>query len=286
LQSSIDAASTFLNLVSGLGVASVSKECGANIQPMVAGVELLTANLVSIQANVAAALALSDCSTISPILRKIIKGEPCDNAVLGLTWMFSTLLALSVFCMTLISLRAALYNATIRAPKKERTDQWEWEDYMAHFYDDAREWKFHGSPNKQGNLASADSFETAITTRPSLDTEDHDDDPYHDNDGNGRWVRSDDDDSISDSSMYTTPGKSPQRRKAAIGEMKGLALTHGVFAEVFEDEMLPLDPMPPQKVQTKTPKAPRKPVKSIQRTSRGMLAASKKTAPESSRCMV
>jgi hypothetical protein len=274
--------------VSGLGVASVNKECGADIQPMVAAVELLTANLVSIQANLAAALALSDCSNIQPILRKIIQREPCSNSILGLTWMFSSLLALSVFGMTLITLRAALYNATIRAPKKERTDQWEWEhykQYMGQWYD-SRDWKFHGSPNKQGNLAIADSFETAITTRPSSDTDEPDYECYNDIGVNGRWVRSDDDDSISEASMYSTPCKSPQRRKETIREMEGLVRTDVVSEEDFEDEILPLGPMSPQRVRIKTPRAPKKQVKSIQRTSRGMVADFKKRAPQSDGRMV
>jgi len=284
LQSIVGVATTFLKTVDDFGVDSVSKECGTNVKPVVTAVQYLLENLDIIQGNVASALTLSDCSTIAPILRRILIGDSCANATTGLTWMFSSLLAVSLLGMTLLSLRAALYNATIQAPTKERTDKWEWQEYkeyMASFYNDALQWKFYASPHKQGDLANAQSFETCITTRPSLDTEDYEDEPEYSNDDHGRWVLQDEalmlnnDGSFSEASTYTTPVKFAQRPTTALEEIEAAIRTRGFYADVIDTEIQPLEPMMVLNVRGKTPQAPRKLLKSIQRTSLGLLADSK-----------
>ena len=288
LQSIVGVATTFLKTVDDFGVDSVSKECGTNVKPVVTAVQYLLENLDIIQGNVASALTLSDCSTIAPILRRILIGDSCANATTGLTWMFSSLLAVSLLGMTLLSLRAALYNATIQAPTKERTDKWEWQEYkeyMASFYNDALQWKFYASPHKQGDLANAQSFETCITTRPSLDTEDYEDEPEYSNDDHGRWVLQDEalmlnnDGSFSEASTYTTPVKFAQRPTTALEEIEAAIRTRGFYADVIDTEIQPLEPMMVLNVRGKTPQAPRKLLKSIQRTSLGLLADSKIVNP-------
>lgn len=288
MKSSIESANKFLNIVARLGTANVTDQCGGSIEPIVDGVKLLVENLVIIQGNVVSALALSDCSSIAPILRRIFKGEPCDTTIVGLTWMFSCLFAISVFGMTLLSLRAAMYNATIKAPKMERTDKWEWDEYkqyMTQFYNDAKDWRFHASPNKQGELHHTTSFETAVTTRVSLDNDDFDDEQFPDKNVKNQWfshdammeeiLHDDGTDSISDASIYTSPDKSPKPRQMALEEMNIQVKTRDIYEQVLDDEVRPFDPFPASKPHMNTPTAPRKTVNSIQRTSLGVLIGSK-----------
>ena len=272
-----------------LGTAKISDQCGGNIEPIVGGVKLLVENLVIIQGNMVSALALSECSSIAPILRRIFQGEPCNTTIIGLTWMFWSLFAISVFGMTLLSLRAAMYNATIKALTKERTDIWEWDEYkqyMTGFYNDAKDWRFHGSPNKQGGRHNAASFEPSLTAKPSLDNDDFDDEHIPDQNVKGRWLYPDDAmmeeilhdhdiDNISDASIYTSPDKYPKLRPMALEEMNIQVKTRSRYNESLDGAVQPFDPLHTIKPYTQTPTAPRKTVKSIQRTSLGVLISSK-----------
>lgn len=176
ITTSIESIQQFMKSVGDYGMDAVSSECGQDITPLVSNAQFLLEGLKDIQALVQGALQLSDCSTVSPILRRIFHGATCNGAVSGFTWMFACFLGMTIFGMTMLSLRAALYNPTMRRVKKKPLNyvEQEWEDYrgfMARFYDDAHDWKFHPSPEKAGKktLSMAPSFDTDITTRPSME---------------------------------------------------------------------------------------------------------------------
>lgn len=233
----IDAADMLLITAEEHGLENLTESCGADVVPVVSAVVLLKGSLLSIQDDVNTAMDLSSCYSISPILRRIFYGPTCTDTVSGLTWMFSCCLAISFLGLTMLSVRAALYNATLRPERKPRTRRQikrEWNEYkkfMATFYPDVGEWEFHPSPEKK-DVQESGSYDTAITASRSNDTEtDSDEIPYD----------SDEDDS--DFGVFTSPQK------------------------LMDDELEPLSPIVPNR---STPPAPKKPFTSFRRTSLGM----------------
>ena len=155
----------------------VSEACGSDITPLVDSVQLLVQSLDSIHVNIQAALQLSDCSVITPILRRIFRGTTCDESVIGLTWVFSSFLGITTFGLILLTVRAALFNPILRSPRRERPDrrQREWLEYkqfMSRYYADALDWKYHPTPEKKSRppaIIGAESYDTELTAKPSTD---------------------------------------------------------------------------------------------------------------------
>ena len=168
--------STFLDTVEVNGITELSNACGADIVPVMAAVVLLKGALESIQKDFRSAIELASCYSISSILQKIFHGPICTETVDGLTWMFTSMLVLSILCLTMLSVRAALYNATLRPERKKRTERQvqrefnEYKDFMAQFYDDVDEWKLQPSPQKD-TISQTESYDTDITENPSDDSD-------------------------------------------------------------------------------------------------------------------
>ena len=228
----MDAADMFLMSAKEDGFANLTKSCGADVVPIMSAVTLLKESLKSIEDNVIKAVNLSSCSSISPILRLIFYGPICTETVSGLTWMFSCCLAISFLGLTMLSVRAALYNATLRPKRKPRTRQQierEWNEYknfMAEFYPDVDELKFHPSPETK-DLKENGSYNFDITASLSNDT-----DTYIQDDTS-------DEENDTDFGVFMSPLKSTDE-------------------ELFE----PLSP-----IVLSVPPAPKKPFKSFRRTS-------------------
>jgi hypothetical protein len=163
----------------------LNKECGADIEPIVSEIQKLVDSFEIVQASFDATLKLSDCVNISPIVDEIFEGPTCSTTIKGLTWIFGSTLAICILGLCMITLRAALYNATIRRKNRTKEEEIrrefkEYQEYMSQFYEDAYEWKFHPSPRKvNGILGIAPSFETGLTSISLHDSDDSMDDSMY-----------------------------------------------------------------------------------------------------------
>lgn len=237
---------------------AMSDLCGADFAPIVSTTVMLRASLLSIQNDFSSAMRLSSCYSISPILRRVFHGPTCSDTVSGLTWMFSCCLAISILGLTMVSVRAALYNAILRPKRKKRTRrqterEWnEYKEYMAKFYPhDVDKWRFHPSPEKK-DLETPRSYDTAITAKPSNDTDSpRDSDDYSFSDGE------------SDVGVFCSPEKQPGAIEMDI--VSDLLDT----IDVSDDEE-ELQPLSPSVVKISTPLAPKKKLAIFPRTSLGM----------------
>ena len=260
-----------LKLIHEVGIDQVNLDCGADVTPLVGGYQRFVESLDIIQGSIASALEISDCSSISPILNGIMHGETCDEVVSGLSWMFWSTLAITILGLIMVTLRAALYNPTIRGPKRTKAEEnqkefREYQDYMATFYDDAHMWKFQPSPSKAkhnvGILGIAPSFETGATS-PSSEYSSHD--SYSDH------VDSEDESYDSDSSddSRTTKFATPCKKTTTFVEQVKTAEKIRHLVDVLDGELQPLSPdvTHANSVQRNAPQTPCKVQKTLKRTS-------------------
>ena len=241
------ACETFLNTAEEHGFENLSKSCGADIDSVVSSVVILEGSLQSIQSSIQSALDLSECFRISPILRRIFYGPVCEESMAAFTWLFSCCLAISILGLIMLSVRAALYNATLRPEWKKMTKRRlkkefiEYKDFMAQFYPDVDEWRIHPSPEKK-ELPRRDSFDTAVTVKPSIDT-----------DNGGVDIEKP---LFYEADSFNATPCSRKHSFASDETLPGIA----------DDE---LERLSPDLAEPSTPPAPRKPFTSIQRTSLG-----------------
>ena len=176
VRESINTINLFVKTIGDFGMEEVTTHCGTDISPVVDNVLILLDSLKRVQTSMQTALRLVDCSSIVPIIRRIFRGSTCHESVTGLAWMFGTLFAVACLGMAVLSVRAALYNATFpyRRRHKQRDTEKEWEEYkeyMERFYDDAPMWKFQPTPEKHKPpmpmIGGAPSYDTGITSNPS-----------------------------------------------------------------------------------------------------------------------
>ena len=95
----------------------------------------------------AAANELAGCSSISPVLRRLLYGSSCTQSVKALTWLWTTMLSMTILGLVVLSLRAAFYNPVIRGRRGKRREK-EFEDYklyMSKFYDTST-WELNWVP--------------------------------------------------------------------------------------------------------------------------------------------
>jgi hypothetical protein len=232
----------------------LSKTCGKDITPIISEIKKLVDSFENVQASFDTIMILADCINISPIINGILEGPTCSTTIKGLTWTFGSTLAICILGLTMITLRAALYNATIRKKNRTREEEIrrefkEYQEYMSQFYEDAYEWKFHPSPQKHnGILGIAPSFETGITSVSFHDSDDSMDESmyFHDEIENMK------DDSTKQS--YHTPLK---KETTSYVEQDEIALDD--VDNTFDDEWEPLSP-------PLDCRAPHKPRKNLART--------------------
>jgi hypothetical protein len=58
---------------------------------------------------------LVGCPSINPIFQQLVFGSFCTDLAKGLTWLYSTMLAITIFGLVVLSSRAALYSPAIRS---------------------------------------------------------------------------------------------------------------------------------------------------------------------------
>jgi hypothetical protein len=224
-----------LQSISQIGVKKLSKECGADVTPIVSEIQKIVDSFETIQTNFDAAIKLSDCINISPIVDEILNGPTCSTTIKGLTWTFGSTLATCILGLIMITLRAALYNATIRRKYRTKEEEIhrefkEYQQYMSQFYEDAHEWKFHPSPQKyNGILGIAPSFETGITSVSFHDSDDSIDESMYFGEVENTMIDS-------SKPSYKTPIKN--ETASSIEEM----MFSDDINTSFEDEWEPLSP--------------------------------------------
>ena len=132
-----------------------------------------------IQGTVKVAMELIDCSNISPVFRRLLYGSPCNQSVIGLTWLWTTLLSMTIMGLVVLTLRAAFYNPVIRGRRGKRREK-EFEDYklyMSKYYDTSN-WELHLIPDSleekkdEQSCSETDSTSGVITPAGSEEEED------------------------------------------------------------------------------------------------------------------
>jgi hypothetical protein len=132
-----------------------------------------------IQGTVKVAMELIDCSNISPVFRRLLYGSPCKQSVIGLTWLWTTLLSMTIMGLVVLTLRAAFYNPVIRGRRGKRREK-EFEDYklyMSKYYDTSN-WELHLIPDSleekkdEQSCSETDSTSGVITPAGSEEEED------------------------------------------------------------------------------------------------------------------
>jgi hypothetical protein len=270
-----------LTLIHKAGIDQVSLDCGADVTPLVDGFQRFVKSLEVVQANIVSAVEISDCASISPILNGIMHGETCDEVVSGLSCMFWSTLTITILGLVMVTLRAALYNPTIRGPKRTKAEETqrefrEYKEYMEKFYDDAHMWKFQPSPSscktakhtKDDILGIAPSFETGATSPSSSDDysshasyndpDDYSEDDSHDSDDDGS--------NNSCTAQFTTPCK----QTTFVEQIKTAEKIRHLI-DILDGELEPLSPDVTQtnagRPRNDFPPTPQKQHKTLQRTS-------------------
>lgn len=126
--------------------SEIMQECGEDGMLTVQGaadtIDQLLNTLQQHEGSFNAAIDMSSCSSISPILRRLTYGATCATASQDLSWAFATLFVLTIAGLIIITLRSALYSTVIRGRRQKRREK-EWEDYkvfMSRYYD-VTHWK-------------------------------------------------------------------------------------------------------------------------------------------------
>lgn len=272
IRETVSQAKDFLKLVGEYGTETVTAECGADVSPLVEGAQRLIESLETVADNIDSGFVLADCSTISPILRRIFHGASCNEAIDGLGWMFGSMLAITMLGLIMVTLRAALYNATIRAARRTRADEShrefrEYKRYMSQFYQDAIMWKFEPDKSADG-LAVPGSFDTGDTSASSMEEGIESPEKFVEvalddslNEGFYSDDYSSDDSDLSDDSLDHERYRTPCKKSSLVEQIKSAEKMRDLMY-VMDDELCPLSP--PE--ESFAPYAPQKYLKNLQRT--------------------
>jgi hypothetical protein len=175
-------------------VAMLNQECGGDISFLPKALKALEKELLVVQSNVKAMVDMSSCHNISPLLRRLTHGSVCKESAHGLTYIWVCSLVICICCFVMLTTRAALYNSVKRRKKRDKKPKRvvekefeEYKEFMTDYYDDAPEWKLklaHLPDDKKkkkvleidfADLQTQPTFETAVTTKPSMDDGEDDD---------------------------------------------------------------------------------------------------------------
>lgn len=110
--------------------------------------------LSGIRGSVIAAVQLTECSSVTPILRRLVYGATCKESMQSLTAMFGCSVALMVIVLLLLTTRSALFSPIIRGRRNKRreTEFKEYKKYMSQFYQ-TKEWNVDCIPPDENELA-------------------------------------------------------------------------------------------------------------------------------------
>ncbi|CAB9498385.1 expressed unknown protein [Seminavis robusta] len=171
------------NLLRGEPIIIIHEHCSDDASALVSQFSNITSILDDVQRQVRAVIELTGCHQINPVLRRIIHGATCSDTIDSLAWLFGGLCFIFIIGLMMLSVRAALFNSVIRAPrrKRQREREKEWEEYkqyMDHYYDGVGEWAIDGPPqpppqqrqrHPDFTLAQIPTFDTEETSKTSLE---------------------------------------------------------------------------------------------------------------------
>ena len=161
----------------------VNRHCANDVHGLLSRLPELKAILRDIQFQIRAAVELTSCHQISPILRRILRGATCSETVDALTWLFGGMCTITILGFTMLTVRAGLFNAVVRAPrrkrKRERVKEFdEYKEYMAEFYEDADQWNIDlpkkAKPVSVEDIPRLPTFETEETSKSANDDDEGD----------------------------------------------------------------------------------------------------------------
>jgi hypothetical protein len=190
--------------------------------------------------------------------------------------MFGTTFGITILGLIMVTLRASLYNATIRSAKRRRKDETEreWDEYkefMAQFYDNAHTWKLQCEKKGDDQVTSVPSFDTGITKASTMDEDDDDtSDAAHLEMRTEEEEEGDEDNSYgydSDESRYeegsAEPFKTPPKQPTFVEQVKTAEKIRNLV-DVLDEELRPLSP-------ELAPAAPQKSQRNLRRTTQSKL---------------
>lgn len=165
--------------------------CTAKMNTLIDRLPYLVQILDETQQKIRAAEELTGCHQISPIIRRILHGSTCSKTVEGLTWLFAGMVTVTILGFMMLSTRAALFNSILRAPRRKRRREREkefeeYKDYMATFYEDAKDWKLDSDWKKKAletEIPRTETFETEKTSIPSKSPQESEKDAKDDSSG-------------------------------------------------------------------------------------------------------
>lgn len=145
---------------------NIAQLCGSDgLATIEATMLKLLDRLDDLELTMATAANLTACSSVQPLVRRLVNGAPCSESPRGLAWLFGTTASILFVGLVMLSTRAGLYNPVIkprRIKRREREFQ-EYKEYMASFYNTG-DWKM--DPEKK-NVGSAKTFDTEESGDPA-----------------------------------------------------------------------------------------------------------------------
>lgn len=121
--------------------SSIANECGIDYQQHAYETLYQLESLVqSTLGHMESISNMTECSNIARILDPLLEGATCTTAVQGSTWLFCSMLAISILALIMLSTRAALFNVIILPQHKNRREKEfeEYKNFMSGFYDVSR----------------------------------------------------------------------------------------------------------------------------------------------------
>lgn len=105
-----------------IDVETLSAQCGRDYEPLVKSLDTMTSILNTLEKAADAGLQLLSCERIVPIYIDVVYSGTCNTSIVGLTWMFSSLLIISTMGMIMIMLRSSYQNNRVIVDETESTD--------------------------------------------------------------------------------------------------------------------------------------------------------------------
>lgn len=99
----------------------VRNACGEKVTPILNMFETLMSNIKDISFAFQRGIDITQCERVMPLYRRIFHGTTCQESLIGLSWSFYALLAISLCGSCLVSVRAALYKIKIINSMKPAT---------------------------------------------------------------------------------------------------------------------------------------------------------------------
>eukprot|EP00562_Extubocellulus_spinifer_P000669 CAMPEP_0178474902 /NCGR_PEP_ID=MMETSP0696-20121128/2838_1 /TAXON_ID=265572 /ORGANISM="Extubocellulus spinifer, Strain CCMP396" /LENGTH=605 /DNA_ID=CAMNT_0020102163 /DNA_START=191 /DNA_END=2008 /DNA_ORIENTATION=+ len=176
-------ASAVESYVNEMGLDVVNSMCGADIRPLLKTTQKLTEALNTVRDGLRRSIDVTTCQSVRPLYRRVFWGPTCNESVRGLTNIFACLVAICIFGMTQITVRAALYSrdcpeysegAELETDEDSSEDakpeEEEYREYMSRFYDDSGKWKDGEDKKKESRDENTGSNSLGLAA-PTFETE-------------------------------------------------------------------------------------------------------------------